>query len=81
MIFASDRQDQTGLPKQLRLMALMHDIIIHWIGCSGRGISEIWVAVFDGAELTRHGAPLYAAARALLDRGASAMATLRMRHE
>jgi hypothetical protein len=34
----------------------------------------------DGKELTRHKAALYAAARALLDRGASPMATLRMRH-
>jgi hypothetical protein len=41
----------------------------------------MWVAVLDGEELTRHRAPLYAAARALLDRGASPMAKLRMRHQ
>ena len=35
----------------------------------------------DGKELTRHKAALYAAARALLDRGASPMAKLRMRHQ
>jgi hypothetical protein len=57
-----------------------YDIVIHAVGCSGPGISEIWVAVLDGEELTRHRAPLYASARALLDRGASPMATLRMRH-
>src|SRR5215471_5870232 len=57
-----------------------YDIIIRSVGCSGPGTSEKWVAVFDGEELTRHRAPLYAAARALLDRGASPMATLRMRH-
>jgi hypothetical protein len=34
----------------------------------------------DGEELTRHRTPFYAAARALLDRGASPMAMLRMRH-
>src|SRR5215471_2637700 len=58
-----------------------YDIVIHSAGCSGPGISEIWVAVLDGEELTRHRAPLYAAARALLDRGVSPMATLRMRHQ
>jgi hypothetical protein len=40
----------------------------------------MWVAVLDGEELTRHRAPLYASARALLNRGASPTATLRMRH-
>ena len=55
-------------------------IVIHSAGCSGPGTSEMWVAVLDGEELTRHRAPLYAAARALLDRGAPPMATLRMRH-
>jgi hypothetical protein len=35
----------------------------------------------DGEELTHHKAPFYAAARALLDRGAPPMGTLRMRHE
>jgi hypothetical protein len=59
----------------------MYDIVIHSAGCSGPGMSEIWVAVLDGEELTRHRAPLYASARALLDRGASPMATLRMRHQ
>jgi hypothetical protein len=61
-------------------MASMYDIAIHSVGCSGPGTSEIWVAALDGEELTRHKAPLYAAARALLDVGASPMATLRMRH-
>jgi hypothetical protein len=41
----------------------MYDIIIHSAGCSGPGTSEIWVAVLDGEELTRHRAPLYAAAQ------------------
>ena len=59
----------------------IYDIVIHSLGCSGPGISEKWVAMLNGEELTRHGAPLYAAARALLDRGASPMATLRMRHQ
>ena len=59
----------------------MYDIVIHSAGCSGPGMSEIWVGVLDGEELTRHRAPLYASARALLDRGASPMATLRMRHQ
>jgi hypothetical protein len=58
----------------------MYDIVIHSAGCSGPGIAEKWVAVLDGKELTRHKAPLYAAARALLARGVSPMATLRMRH-
>jgi hypothetical protein len=57
-----------------------YDIVIHSVGCSGPGTSEIWVAVLDGEELIRHRAPLYASARALLNRGASPMATLRMRH-
>ena len=56
-----------------------YDIVIHSVGCSGPGVSEIWVAVLNGEELIRHRAPLYAAARALLDRGAPPMATLRMR--
>jgi hypothetical protein len=38
------------------------------------------VAVLNAEELTRHRTPFYAAARALLARGASPMATLRMRH-
>jgi hypothetical protein len=59
----------------------MYDIIIHSVGCSGPGVSEIWVAVLEGEELTRHRAPLYASARAWLDRGASPMAALRMRHQ
>jgi hypothetical protein len=57
-----------------------YDIVIHSAGCSGPGISEKWVAELDGEELTRHRVPLYAVARALQDRGASPMATLRMRH-
>jgi hypothetical protein len=44
------------------------------------GISEIWVA-FGRQRIDPHRAPLYAAARALLSRGASPMATLRMRHQ
>ena len=43
-------------------------------------IPPLWVALFDGVELTRHRAPFYEAARALLDRGASPEARLRMRH-
>jgi hypothetical protein len=58
-----------------------YDIEIHSAGCSGPGTSEIWVAILDGEELTRHKAPFYAAARMLLDRGASPTATLRMRHK
>jgi hypothetical protein len=58
-----------------------YDIVIHSVGCSGPGTSEIWVAVLDGEELTHHKAPIHAAARALLDRGASPTATLRMRHQ
>jgi hypothetical protein len=57
-----------------------YDIIIYPVGCSGPGISELWAALFNGEELIRHKAPIYAAARALLDRGASRTATLRMRH-
>jgi hypothetical protein len=81
--FASNRRDQTGLPKSGATAAdgIFYDIIIHSVGCSGPGTSKIWVAVLDGEELTRHRAPLYAAARALLARGASPMATLRMRHQ
>jgi len=52
--FASDRQDQTGLPAATAADGTMYDIIIHSVGCSGPDTSEIWVAVLDGEELTRH---------------------------
>jgi hypothetical protein len=69
-----------GCPARNQSQMKTYDIVIHSVGCSGPGISEKWVAVLNGEELTRHRAPLCAAARALLDRGASPTATLRMRH-
>jgi hypothetical protein len=58
-----------------------YDIVIYSVGCSGPGSSEMWVAVLEGKELTRDKAPIYAAARALLECGAAPTATLRMRHQ
>jgi hypothetical protein len=29
-----------------------YDIIIHSVGCSGPGLSEMWVALLNGEELT-----------------------------
>jgi hypothetical protein len=42
---------------------ITYDIVIHSVGCSGPGISQKWMAVLDGEELTRHRTPFYAAAR------------------